>query len=148
MIATTALGTGLLGLGAVGIAVEDWRRRAYHVAWILPFATGAILLERPDPIAYLLRCGWVLVLVGVTYAVIALRRRGGVDFFAEYFGVGDLVLLVTGALVLEVRALLAVVVGACVLGIAYACLRRGDIPFATALVAAALLHALYDATVT
>lgn len=125
-----------LGAGVV-IAAQDARSRTFHAAALLAFALGlhASADLSVEEIGGGLAC--VGVLIGGLYATLRIRVGGHVRLTRDYLGLGDVLLLVALATGFPARELLACVLSACVIGLAWVCIdasaRARGIPFATAL---------------
>lgn len=106
-----------LGLCA-RLAWEDYHSRTVHVGW-LALNLLAILAYPQASLGNLLpNLAALALILFVSKVYLRLRGRRGA-FFAAYFGVGDLVFLVSIAPILSPRVYLSVVLGGSFLGLLY-----------------------------
>lgn len=127
----------------IGVCVEDLQTRSFHAGWLIPiFLCAAILgdvllgLQALAPIGIALLISWV---------VLSVRQGGLVNFFRDYFGVGDLLLLAAICpLFISGRQLLFALVLGCLIGLLIALfgLNKKGVPFAVPLVLATAINFL------
>ncbi len=140
----------MLILPAALLAAEDFRTREVSVVWLVLLAVAAITAGRIDdgfrPMLQHTLCnsGILLFFGGLLVIWQLLRRRPVRNFFADYFGGGDVAAMLAVTPVFEpvdyIRFLLAAALAALV---GWFVRRPQNIPFVGFLAAALILYALY-----